>query len=405
MKLTVLCSDIPFPPNHGGRIDVWNRLKALKKNGVSLQFVMEWLPNEKPTEDLLNHIRGVADDIISIPRYRSVKDYLRTSYPPRMYSFLPKREKLFEVLEQIRSFSPDWLWLDGWHCYLLAQALKKELHTPIAYRSQNVEHEYFDFQAESATGIKKLALGINARRLRHAEVELRREADVVFDITEEDAQSWGVPLNSGKWHILPPLYIFPEKELAAEPIFDIAYIGNLWTPNNREGLMWFICEVLPIIRSSRRNTVRIVFAGASPHPTIMDACLSNGIECVASPESVTEYYAASKVLINPVLKASGINIKMLDMLASGKPIVSTQAAVRGIPKDLLRYINVALSPEEFAQQCIRNIDNQISEELKEMKMQLDFFFGVQQVKRIVGVLLLAQKNNIASPKTELIKHG
>lgn len=393
MKMTVLCSDIPYPPNHGGRIDTWSRLEAFKKNGISLQIVVEWLPSEEPTDEQLLRMNTVANDVICVPRHYSINDYIRSSYPPRMYSFFPKKKQLSCIIEKVRSFSPDWLWLDGWHCYLLACALKENLNVRIAYRSHNVEHEYFRFQAEYATGIKKMVLGVNARRLRHAEIEIRQTADLVFDITREDAQSWGIPLNSGKWNVLPPLYIFPEKKPVADPIFDIAYIGNLWAPNNRQGLLWFIRDVLPVIRTLSKTKLNIVFAGASPHPSILEACRFNDITCIADPKSVTEYYAASKVLINPVLNASGINIKMLDMLASGKPIVSTPVAVRGLPNELVQYIKVALSAEEFAQHCVRSIDNKISIDRDEINQRLNQFFGVQEIKRALDVLI-AVANNI-----------
>ncbi|HGJ66816.1 TPA: DUF1744 domain-containing protein [bacterium] len=115
-------------------------------------------------------MQRVADEIIQIPRSHSIFDYLRFNYPPRMHSFF-RVKRMTDATNRIVSFSPDWIWLDGWHGYLLAKRLKEKYHLPFAYRSHNVEHQYFAFIARSSSGIKKHILFYNAQRLKHAEYE------------------------------------------------------------------------------------------------------------------------------------------------------------------------------------------------------------------------------------------
>lgn len=374
MKITVLCSDIPYPPNHGGRIDTWNRLVAMKKYGVTLQLVLWYLPSEKISSEQLENLQTVAAEIIQIPRSRSVFDYIRFSYPPRMYSFFPK-ENMEDTIGRIVSFSPNWVWLDTWHGYLFAKHLKEKYNLHFAYRSQNVEHEYFAFLARSSVGIKKQILAYNARRLKHAETEMREKADIVFDISDEDAFFWGNDINIGKWRVLPTIYQLKDTSVTGIRSIDIGYVGNLWAPNNREGLIWFIKKVLPVIRARLNRGLRIVFAGASPSRSLKEMCDHAGIECIANPESVDEYFRGTSVLINPALNASGINIKMLDMLASGNMIVTTDAAVRGIQNELRKYIRIARTADEFANSCIECLNNTKYPNIEEIVALLQHFYG------------------------------
>ena len=38
-RILVVCPDFVYPTNHGGRVDIWNRIKALNKLGVCVDIV------------------------------------------------------------------------------------------------------------------------------------------------------------------------------------------------------------------------------------------------------------------------------------------------------------------------------------------------------------------------------
>ena len=57
--------------------------------------------------------------------------------------------------------------------------------------------------------------------------------------------------------------------------------------------------------------------------------------------------AIAAFALNPVSEGSGTNMKMLDYLAAGVPVVSTDVGTRGLELDLERHVRIA-SLEEFA---------------------------------------------------------
>ena len=54
MKITIVAMEIPYPPIHGGRVDVWRRLKMLAELGTEIQLIC-WSA-ETPDSEILNII-------------------------------------------------------------------------------------------------------------------------------------------------------------------------------------------------------------------------------------------------------------------------------------------------------------------------------------------------------------
>jgi len=74
------------------------------------------------------------------------------------------------------------------------------------------------------------------------------------------------------------------------------------------------------------------------------------------PEDELEYWLqASDMALNPILKGSGVNIKLLDYLGHGLPTISTPTGARGLPLEDGKHILIA-SIDNFAQ-AIQRIEN------------------------------------------------
>ncbi|WP_279117562.1 hypothetical protein [Acidithiobacillus thiooxidans] len=70
LRMTVLCHETPFPPNHGGRVDMWRRLIAMEKRGVEIQLI-SWDYGEL-TADRAASINNVVKDHQYIPLQRTL---------------------------------------------------------------------------------------------------------------------------------------------------------------------------------------------------------------------------------------------------------------------------------------------------------------------------------------------
>src|SRR5262249_56073185 len=129
---------MPFPPTHGGKVDMWNRLVALAARGVQLQVLYWTLPGEE-TEANRAKVGERATAVISLRRKRALLHGLPRKYPPRMLSCALSGRIYDQVRASVRSFAPHAIILDGWPGFLTALRLAHDTRQPLVYRSHNDE--------------------------------------------------------------------------------------------------------------------------------------------------------------------------------------------------------------------------------------------------------------------------
>jgi glycosyltransferase involved in cell wall biosynthesis len=346
MKVVVVAHDIPYPPNEGGRLDIWNRLVALSRLDVSVHLIT-W-SDESVGEDQLQQLSCCVDSATIHERDRSPHLALHPIYPAGIVSRRLSQKRYKVELDRLKLIRPDVILLDGLEGAHFATSVAQDLCLPLVYRSHNVEHQYLWnlFIAENKL-IRKMLLLANVPRTKLVERRIRAFSSLVYDISYQDQAYWqkAQPAIRGKI-----LYycLHPDKDLAcgnSEPSrdIDVLYIGNLHSPNNIYGLTWFARGVVPLLKN-----LRIVVAGSRPTPELLNILAKAGVDVLIDIEDAAALYDRAHVLVNPVWHSGGVNVKMIELLATGKVVVSTSAGTRGVSKELLRYVIIADDKKAFA---------------------------------------------------------
>jgi len=78
-----------------------------------------------------------------------------------------------------------------------------------------------------------------------------------------------------------------------------------------------------------------------------------GVELRAFVADVRPLYAASQVVAVPVPLSAGTNIKVLEALAMGRPVVSTTVGCAGLDLEAERNVLIADDAARFAQAVLR----------------------------------------------------
>jgi glycosyltransferase involved in cell wall biosynthesis len=118
----------------------------------------------------------------------------------------------------------------------------------------------------------------------------------------------------------------PLDRSRAEP-FTVLITTNFTYPPNVVSLEWFLRDCWPLVDSRARLTVTgrdeadglAALCGAHPRVTYAG--------CVSASE-LDERFARAAVAVNPTRVGSGFQVKLLDALARGVPVVSTQFSNR-----------------------------------------------------------------------------
>src|SRR5207244_4514318 len=91
------------------------------------------------------------------------------------------------------------------------------------------------------------------------------------------------------------------------------------------GLLWFLENVLPLVRQVVPTVLDVVGSRRRPLPRI------EGVAYHGRVPSVIPFYEQAHVAVVPVLYGSGTRLKVLEAMALGRPVVSTTLGTEGLP--------------------------------------------------------------------------
>lgn len=396
MKITLVCHEIPYPPIHGGRIDMWRRIKAFAAQGVELQIIAWWFGTQ-PTAVEIAEIQKYAQkvDLIQIERtwqarISRIGDLRR--YPLEVTARMIKGQNLDSLKAEVVAFAPDLIFLDGIHGGVIADTLHKCLNVPIVTRSHNIEHLYYQRILKSAVGFKqRLKRYLSVIHLEQYERDLLTKSAIFYDISTDDLKFWqSEGFHNGR--LLSPLIeatndrtekLFSDSAVVQQT-YDLVFLGNLSLENNVAGIIWFITQVLPIIRKQLPE-VQVLIAGLNPVDDVYQVCANNqGVVLSANPVSANAIYQSGRVLINPILTGSGVKIKSIEMVGYHKPIVSTPEGISGLPDAVKPYFKIADDARSFGLLAIEALSTK--DHLGIDRQLLESLFGERTIETVVADL-------------------
>jgi glycosyltransferase involved in cell wall biosynthesis len=180
----------------------------------------------------------------------------------------------------------------------------------------------------------------NDPELRRQAVQVKAQEDYMYMnsdnaliINDDEArylkQYIDVPL-----HYVPP-YFFDVQEVvnpfAARE--GVLFVGGFNHPPNREAVTWFMGQVYGDLA---KQGIPLVIAGSKVPPAFYDyekKYPSVRICADVSDEELNRLYANTRIAIVPLLFGAGVKGKVIESMAKGVPIVGTEIAFEGMPKD------------------------------------------------------------------------
>jgi glycosyltransferase involved in cell wall biosynthesis len=175
--------------------------------------------------------------------------------------------------------------------------------------------------------------------------ELSKATDLIA-ISEEDQRHFAV--RHPRVHRIAPKSLFRKAPEGSEVTKDniILFVGSKYAANV-EGIKWFIDNCVPLIRASTDSfIVRVAGSVIEELQTGIDL---NGIELLGIVENLQEEYDKASIVIVPILSGTGVKIKLIDALASGKAVVTTTPGISGFSHCLRKHLMVRDGGIEFAE--------------------------------------------------------
>ena len=181
---------------------------------------------------------------------------------------------------------------------------------------------------------------------KEVETNYLRLTDLVVAIREDDAGIFR-GLLPGKEVVVASPALDPHPGSKA-PLPDRCLFVAADNLANREGLHWFLEQAWPQVRAANPDAHLHICGTLCKTLTITQP----GVELLGFVESLDAVYEEASVVIVPLLRGSGVKIKLMEALARGKACVSTPIGAEGIPA-LDSCVAIAGTADAFATHVLR----------------------------------------------------
>ena len=177
-----------------------------------------------------------------------------------------------------------------------------------------------------------------ARTLLRYERHAAMQCDLALLVTEEETRRFAelAPETSGKLNWVQMGVdidrFSPDIDIATPYTGDgphLVFTGNMDYWPNADAVTWFAAEVLPLIRD-RMPGAQFHIVGANPGPDVLRLGNQRGVHVTGRVPDVRPYVAHADVSVAPLRMARGVQNKVLEAMALGRPVVASPQAFEGV---------------------------------------------------------------------------
>jgi glycosyltransferase involved in cell wall biosynthesis len=194
------------------------------------------------------------------------------------------------------------------------------------------------------SSLRRLKLALRNAVARH----LMRRAQHVWFVNPLD----GARLSTRRASWLPNAIRVPapDRPRAAAQPGRLLMVGYFEHPPNLQGLRWFIDQVLPALAAAIPG-VELQIVGR--HPADFGADFSGPVRIQGFVDDLAIEYDRATLVIAPIMSGGGTQIKVIEALAHGRPLVASAFAHAGFAAELhhAAHLRVAMDSADWIVQC------------------------------------------------------
>lgn len=311
--LHIICHDVPWPPDYGGVVDLFYKLKYLHEAGISIK--LHCFDYGRGRHDQLNRY---CDEVHYYERQKGLK-----AVSVRLPYIVKSRENNLLLENLLKDDHP--VLMEGIHCTAFLRTLLEQ-ERKVFLRLHNVEFLYYSqlFRREKNL-FKKFYFLNESMFLRQYERKLPDELPVIA-VSPEDAIFYKEELDKENTVYLP-VFIPWQEVRSPDGIGDYClYHGNLSVSENEKAAIWLLEKVFSLAN------VPFVIAGKNPSQRLVRKVEKNKkIRLVANPSEaeMNELIAGAQLHVLPSFNKTGIKLKLINALYNGRHCLVNEAAVEG----------------------------------------------------------------------------
>jgi sugar transferase (PEP-CTERM/EpsH1 system associated) len=345
MNVVMLYHRLPFPPNKGEKMRAFQQVRHISAHHrVWLACFADTPQDRKDTAE----VQRMCHRVEVVPLYKSVAlsrgglDLLRGGTMTEGYYSDRAMDRVIE------SFSEDGLFDVG---FAFSSSMARYLEQVPAHRhvldmNDFDSHKWSNYAERSAWPMSEI-FAAESRRLAQREREMIDRFDLTLMVNERECRRCGgphpalqalsTPMDADSYAIVDHV---PQDKI-------VAFVGTLNYRPNAEAIAWFAEHVWDAVHAQHPDATWWII-GRHPGRAIRSLDGRNGIVVHGAVPEIRDYLRRVRVFVAPTRTDIGVQTKVLEALAAGRPTVISDLGHAGVnaPADVYR---VAADGPQFAE--------------------------------------------------------
>lgn len=364
MKILYIAHRVPYPPNKGDKLRSFHQIDWLSRNhSVWCACFVDSAQDEQHADALRTRCEDVAAVPISrfgSPARSAVAMALGGTVTEAWYKCGKMRRTLGRWSDRV-GFDAVLAFSSSMAQYALGVPAPRR----ILDLCDRDSFKWIDY-ANASNGPMRWVYRAEGRRLARREAELVQQFDATILITEAEAAGLLRSTPPGKIHVVGNGAIVPDLAESARADFEdtklhlpngsheltVGFVGAMDYRPNVDAVCWFAEYCWPRIRDTFPGAVfRIV--GRNPVRRVRRLAERQGVVVVGEVEDVADELSRFDVSVAPMRIARGLQNKVLEAMAYGKPVVASSAAAEGLPARHGKALMIADRPDMVIREVCR----------------------------------------------------
>ncbi len=352
MNILFVANRFPYPPYRGDKLKIFNLAKRLsKKHDLFLLTFVQDKKDYNHVNELSKYFKKI--ELIYLPKYKSVLKCAMKIFSGKPYQIIYFGSKKFGKMYD--SF------ISNNHVDVVhTQHLRMSQYT---YKSKDIKRVLDLPDAYSLYWKRRALLKRNVflkmfDRIEYNKVikyeDIINEFDLNLVCSNEDKEfleNYHKYCNIG---ILPngvDLDSFGDQNHDYSISDRIIFTGNMDYAPNVDAVVYFAKEIFPCVLNTLKG-VKFYIVGQKPVRKVLNL-QSDNVIVTGFAENLAQEYNKSSIAVSPVRIGAGTLNKVLEPMAMGIPVVSTQVGFKGLGIKSGDGVVLANNTEEFSDEVIK----------------------------------------------------
>ncbi len=351
------------------RVRPYNFVRHLARANHRVTLVTLW---ETDTErDAIESLQAEGIEVVAAPlsRNRKLINLLSTlpTSKPLQASFCWQPELAALIDQQLNTDRFDVIHVEHlrgsrYALHAKSEIAHRKLRIPVVWDSVDSITHLFEQAAQQSQSAKgRLMTAFELPRTRRHEGWLATQFDRVLVTSPVDkAAIEKISPQRAQIEVIPngvDLAYFAPDDTLREPDA-LVFSGKMSYHANITAVLHLVHDIMPAVWAQRPQ-VTLTIAGKDPTPEVQALAEKHPGKVIVtgSVPDMRVYLRKASAAVVPVVYGAGIQNKVLEAMACGTPVVTSEKTVRSLQPGYEQALRVANSPQQFAEAVLRLLND------------------------------------------------